>query len=1110
MGAEFNPREARPPPRVVTKARPERSEGPAGPSPAPTSDPTGLLGLQASAGNHAVAQLVRAGQAVSVQKEGAAPTLDSRALAVTLQPAVEKDLADARSDYETVGSKRAELKLKEDAGGLDEEEKQKDAELAKAEADLEKRIDKAVGDLRLLNEPGGTDAAFNELLVRRQANVSLDPTTETKRSGWRAADKGFSSSAESVRSEVIEGTSVEAKRTTTKQLDLVTPGSLGYSSATDTKLSAVSGSQTTSTTGSDVRKLVAAAGDLTYTRTESSKLEDTDSAADTKSTSASSTSRSWGTGGYTKSTETSEGADTTIASNKNVTSYTRGGGQIGQTSSETKRFGTVDADGNLIKGNEMTTTRTGGAIAGPGGVGAFGATGADLSQTHAKGVKTGQSVGMDGKFVVDVAQVDGKEPPQYRITLTINLGARVGASGGLEKETDAKDKSGVGLTGTATASVTGTFTHTFSAEETQRYLGDLAAKGTGGAQKELRVLELAAAGSIADAQQLLNVLEASVSDADAAKGMAAGDSAEVGATGTLGGKLTATGNKGPGGVGFEVGYSKSGTLKHTVSRTATQVVVTVAVVGATTSNLGGSASYGVASGGYGVEATDSEGQSVTFTLDPSDPQYTERFNRIGAADSVGELKLLAGADPSLVGSRTESTGTSSTGTTKAGAGPASLEISETHEQSESTTTDKSGKQTHTYSGGSGGGASVSVLGGPKISYSTMDTVSGTVGPDNKAAGDASTATSEADVGASIDKLKENLEKAPLSTAVGLVTGGTQVMQQRTEVAGMKLSDDDYKTIAAVAQDPHAWQKAVVSPRVFEEWMALRHGIEAAGDDRQEITRLLAAYAAHDDGAAKAVQHIVRPPGSGRGGALFDWPGDLSAEQASFASLVDDDPLGPVHELEQAGKDKAALDSANDLTKKLDDLVAAMQSKKDKFTDGTAFGEMLARAASRRGDIAKEAAIIGHRLAPAHSRGGSPALPAASAVTPEDQEADKKEIDEAAAQARLVGYQKSLFAFLGEQTRAFGIVQAEQAKGQGEVKGVWNTVVDALSKPDVIVIANALSNLWSKVYPDWDAAVADARKATQEAGIDPNTIQPVPARSYCNSLNRTTFGSDLQG
>ncbi len=1109
MGAEFNPRESRSPPRVATATRRKRSEEPAGSSPNPTSDPTGLLGLQVLAGNQAVARLVRAGQTVSVQKDGA-PTLDSRALAVTLQPAVEKDLAEARSDYAAIGSKRAELESKADSAGLDEEEKQKDAELAKAQAALEKRIDKAVGDLRLLNEPGGTDAAFNELLARRQANVSVDPTTESKRSGWRAGDKGFSSSSESVRSEVIDGASVEAKRTTSKQLDLATPGSLGYSSATDSKLSAVSGSQTSSSTGSDVRKVMAGAGDLTYTKTESSKVEDTDSSTDTKSTSASSTSQSWGTGGYTKSTETSEGMDTTLASNKKVTSYTRGGGQIGQTNSETKRFGTVDADGNLIKGNEMTTTRTGGAIAGPGGVGAFGATGTDLGQTHAKGIKTGQSVGMDGKFVVDVAPVEGKEPPQYRITLTINLGARVGASGGLEKETEAKDKGSVGLSGTASGSVTGTFSHTFSAEETKRYLGDLAAKGAGGAQKELRVLELAAGGSIADAQQLLNVLKASVSDADAAKGMAAGDSAEVGATGTLGGKLTAGGNKGSSGVGFEVGYSKSGTLKHTVSRTATQVIVTVAVVGATTSNLGGSASYGVASGGYGVESTDSAGRSVTFTLDPNDPQYTERFNRIAAADSVTELRLLAGADPMLVGSTTESTGTSNTATTKAGVGPASLEMSETHEHSESTTTDKSGKKTHTYSGGSGGGAAVSVAGGPKISYSTKDTVSGTVGPDNKASGDASTATSETDVGASIDKLKENLEKAPLATTIGLVTGGTQVMQQRMEVAGMKLSDDDYKTISAVAQDPHAWQKAVVSPRVFEDWMALRHSIEAAGDNRQEVTRLLAAYAGHDDDAAKAVQHIVRPPGSGRGGALFDWPGDLSAEQASFASLVDDDPLGPVHELEQAGKDKVALDAANDLTKKLDDLVAAMQSKKDKFSDGTAFAEMLGRVASRRGDIAKEAAIIGHRLAPAHSHGGTPVLPAASTVVPEDQEADKKEIDQAAAKARLVGYQKSLFAFLEEQTRAFGIVQAEQAKGKGEVKGVWNTVVDTLSTPDVIVIANTLSHLWSKVYPDWDTAVADARKAAQEAGIDPNTIQPVPARGYCNNLNRTTFGSDLQG
>jgi hypothetical protein len=47
---------------------------------------------------------------------------------------------------------------------------------------------------------------------------------------------------------------------------------------------------------------------------------------------------------------------------------------------------------------------------------------------------------------------------------------------------------------------------------------------------------------------------------------------------------------------------------------------------------------------------------------------------------------------------------------------------------------------------------------------------------------------------------------------------------------------------------------------------------------------------------------------------------------------------------------------------------------------------------------------------------------------------------------------------------------------------------------------ALNALRDRVYPAWDATHEKARAAATKAGIDPWSVQPVPARGWWNKLH----------
>jgi hypothetical protein len=1024
------------------------------------------------------------------------------AVATSLRPTLVTELVGAQARYQDVNSRLAPLEAKRNSHtALTDDEKQTLDALTKRSHELDERLTALSGDLKLIDEPGTSDAALNNLLARRNAQVTVGRTSSGSKTGWRLNETGMASTTESTRTEVKEGAALAAETTDTKKLDLSTPGAIGYSSGTETKFSNVAGAAKVASTHSGQSKLTAENADLTYTHTTGNKLETEDRAKDYKTSSGALSTTTIGTGGVSKTTEITESAGSHAITRKDTAGVVRGEGQLGAVATTSKKTGEVDSEGNLVKGTETKLTASQGIVAGDEGTGGYATAGMASTKEHGQGVKTGQTVDVNGRFVVNVEQVKGKDPAEYLVTLRIDLGAKVGASLGKEHKGAGGTQGNVDASVSASGTVSHAFTQVMDAEATKRYLGELAANGAGGARKEMRVLQLAAAGSLYAAQRLL--VAPGMASAQSAKDMPEGSVDELDLSGTAGGKLGGGAKGGSGGGSVEIGYSKSGTLRHIVSKKGGKVIVTVDVSAGDTLSLSGKGSYGLVGLGAGHEGTDTKGQSVTFSLDPSSPDYEKLYAQITSTDSVDELRRLAGQRKQVVSGHTESSGHAAANTFSATVGPAGVDIKTTHAYKESSTTDAQGRQTHSYSGSTGGGLGVSVA-GAKYSYTTTDTVSGTATSDNKAAGDASTTTSETNVEATLTNL-ENAVKSP-SKALGLITGGTKVVQEHTEVIGMSLSDADYATIAATA-GTRDWDMAEISNRNGADWRALGRRIAAANGDRNTITSLLAQYGKDHDNAAHAVATVVRPAGTASGGTLYDWPDGLDDEKASYGMLVDSDSLAAIRELEGAAMGKDALDKANETMKKLDDLASSMQAKKDKFGDQAVLQQMLTRLTKRRADVAGEAVVIGHRLNPSAmaKRKVRQLAARASAADKIDDEEVTKERTKAAAKAMIDGSMDQLAAYRSQEDQQWAIIGREL----GKKSSVW-------SKPDVYVMIPALTRLKKDIYPPWEALVNDVKKAAEEAGIDYWSLKLesnrlIPNRGWTRDLEKQAtagYGSGL--
>ncbi|MGW6281615.1 hypothetical protein [Kribbella sp. NPDC055071] len=1020
------------------------------------SSPDSATDLQSLAGNQAVSD-----------------AMDSRAKANAMRAELETDHKLILDSYNRHGAEVARLQQLEDNDEITVQGLEDKKKLAAQQEELWKAWTKAQDDLELIDNPGATNQQLNEMMARRGVTGGTGYDVDFRPGSTKLGPNGIVSTDPNwTGTELKDGTATSQSKSTTNTID-----TSGFTRKTTDTTSTVSENSSSTSTKTSGFSLGANGPEKSWGDSESTTTQNgPDGVAETNSRS---TSNKVGLSGISTSTETSQSIGDMKTTKKESVGVSRGDGKVGANYSSSTD----------INGRSSGTNLSAGAIAGDDGVGQYASAGKDFSQDRGGGVKTGQSAGLDGKWVVNVTQVEGSDPVQYQITMTINLGVKLSANrtaeGALGNENSGVSRNS-SISAQASGSVTGTFTHVYSAETTKKYLGALTADGSGGAEKELKVVSLAARGSMDEAQKLLTGVQAATMSPEAAAAMTEGDAASFEISGDAGGKLGAGTKSGGFGAGVELGGSVGEKLKRSVAVKNGKVVITVTASTSAGNTLGGNVSMDGAGGGYSRTSTDNDSQSLTFTLDPKDPQYAQNFALISDHTTIAGLRFVAKEHPNLVTSDTSTTGEDRSSTTTATVAGVSLGISDVSGYEETKATDASGTS-HQYVGKAGGGASVDVA-GFKGEYSEKSTVTTTTDPNGKAGGDLATEKSETDFSTSVSKFADNFVKSPIATTVGLFTGGSKVAQSKKGVAGMQLSDGDYDTIYATSLLPVQWNRPVAGSE-FGAWQGLGARIADTGNDHARMAQLLARYGDDHDGAVAALQAIVRHYDSTQGGSRYDWPGEMSAEKSSFTSLVDGDSLKPVLDLEGQGKNQAALDKATETMGKLDKLAEALVAKKDQFSDGSALADMQGRLGKRRKDLAARVYVINQRVKTA----GIDAIPVSGPPTAEEA----AKIDIAALAATMVqNYKQTAAGFDAEQGRQFGIIQAEIASRDG----FWGM--------STAKTATAFSDIRMKVWPQWNTLLHAAEEEARKAGVDPNLLVPRPAVQWANLLHKDAFGVDL--
>ena len=721
----------------------------------------------------------------------------------------------------------------------------------------------------------------------------------------------------------------------------------------------------------------------------------------------------------------------------------------------------------------INTKIKGGLTSDASGVGASGSASADRTHEHPNGVTTTQSIGASGSFKVLVVPVTGTS--QFDVILTITLGAHVSLGGSVGQGKSVSAQLG------ANGSVTGTFSHRFTTNEDAAHYVAALKSGSGGSGTEMQILELARRGSLADAQKLLTLAQQGKMTAKGAHDLGEGESISLeeqkGADAGAGGSF--------GNVGAQVSFSKSRSLKRTITRHDGKTIVTVEVVSDTGGSVGASGSIGVVGGGATYGKVNTVGRSVSFRFDAG---HDADIDEVLAIDTPEQLDTMAGHRHRDVVSDTHHTATSDDLTVHVNVAGAEGSIGDTSGLGRSVRRDESGVTTD-YSGSHGGHLALGLHDGPKMQYGHSSAVNTSVGPDHRATGDLATTDQNTDVAALAHGVV-GLVSDPKNAAANAVAGHPPVTALQTEVIGMKLSDNDFSTIAATAaadDSGRAWDKAFAGRENQSRmaWRRLRHRIARAHGDRDAISVALTEYAHENDEAATAVSHVVRPEGTTAGGVRYDFPSGMESEQNTYNTLVVGDPVGDARSVAGSGKPDEAIASLTSANQQLTDLSAAILKDPHRFTDSAAVVEMGRLIAARQRDI--RAAIPELKSATPARTGtdvGAEAVDIAKAVTRTDAGPTNDPAKDDAAQAE---HDKEE-AHARHQTDAAALIplfQAAKRAENEEFAAIDKELHDPgfFSVPDVKLIFTKLNALTTK-YGQWDLQVADLKKILTEDGKDP--------------------------
>lgn len=818
-------------------------------------------------------------------------------------------------------------------------------QLAERIASYERQLVQVDKDLKALDAPDTSADQFQQIMARQKAAGTIARSSEVESPEQLGRGDGrlakLADKADQWRQNATTTTTTgfaDGKSTTTVADSKARLGADGLTQ--DTRKTRTTTSGDTVKTAETSRKTTLGAGGFQH---DQSAKRETTVDGKTSGTEVSRSTKIDGSGASVTDTTKKTAADGSEQSSTRSAGLERGDGKLGATRSNTDS--STDAKGNT---RTQTSTTKGGLLAGKDGLGAYGDMEKKQETQRASGLKTGSQVGASANILCNVTAVKDSEPPLYDVSISVDLGVRVGASAGYDKKAAKGQEQATKGTGSVSGSASGKVwlkqTHRLDATQAQAYVD--AVKSGNGTQREFAIIRVGLAQGWPAAQALYLGESAKATSVEAADKLKEGESIETGKQAQAGveGEL---GVKGGGiGVGVKGGHERSHdeSLKVTKNKDGKLEYDAKQGDGSKTSG-GASLNVGVVDGSFGISRSNTTSSGVKIHIDPKHPQADRLQQELAACKSQAELDAFADRHRDTVVERSK--GKAQADAAEVGVGIAGVKggLKFGTGIAEEVVTDADGKlKEKTITGSGEGGAEVGI-GKHKIGSSATE---------------SAVAKIDADGGASLDVSKQQkstnmLDWVDARVGPGKKDGGALTAAAGGQapadtddhnVSGMHLKGGDLKYLGYLACNKWGdWMKACSRPAELEGWAKAGRVIAASGGKEAVVAEQLARFMGGDThGRGAVIDSALRPKaGDMSGGARYEYPGGLAQRKARYEAIVLGEcektlPADPAKAKEEGDKLVAELDSLYNAVKSEGsfekkqvqaEMMAAIHARKDK-------------------------------------------------------------------------------------------------------------------------------------------------------------------------------------
>lgn len=873
-------------------------------------------------------------QGAEVSKSGArpiavVPTQPAEALRGKLE-AKDKTLRDAYAKL-TAAQPRLEAAITGASGDTKKAMEAQKADVDKHVASIERQLKTLDADRKALDDPRTDAKAMNDILARNKSGATVGTATEVDRHDGQYEKKPTEKRETTTTTAYADGTSTTrtSDKTTSVGLDGVTRKTVESKekqTATDKSSTSVSRTDKVSKdgySGETVQKHEHEADGQTSSVEKKSGikigLEGYESSKEQKITHAD------GSGTGTSSTGKLE----------------RGDGKAG--ASKTSTTSKTDASGNTTSN---TGTAKGGLVADKDGIGGYGEGERAIERKGAGGLKTGAVAGLNAKITCNVTEIEKSNPPAYRLTTRISLGASLSASAGRDKE-GSEGKVGVKVSGSAQVYMDAG--HDLGEAEAAAYVAAL--KTGSGTQKEFAIIRTGLSGNWDKAREMYLAMSGKTGSAADVDSMQAGDSKTVGKK-TQGGVAVSGDAKG---VGVELGIEKSHDQSMMVTKEKDGSATYETNVGdGTKKSAGGKLSVGVVEGSASVSrtVTTTTGYKLHVTPDMKNPKWLQ--DQIAKLSSQKEIDEFAKAHPETVVQKTETQGVADTQAVGVGIGGAKVGLNFGHGIEESKTTDAQGKVIGTQTKGTNTGGMEVKVGKLTIGASTTEEAVAKKDADGETTLDVTRSDKSTDAAKFLGSLpvvgdKKDKKKGALAT----VTGAEEEQDTDTrDVQGISLKGSDLAWLAETAgRDMKGWMGACDDPQLREDWRAAANEVRKAGGGKDAVAKALARFVGKDPGKrAGMVNKIVRPAGDVSSGTRYEYPDSVAKSRGDYEKLVIADCVKDIVTAAKEGDVANAQKVGADLKERLRSLYSIVNSATD-FKQPAVRSEMLSAISERQAKVA---------------------------------------------------------------------------------------------------------------------------------------------------------------